>query len=91
MAQNFKENFGKGETVIEKLGAEIESLSTDQEALRIVKTKPKAIKRSRHRAATALAASNQVFNHAVLELQGLSFLPRFRPEEFMIKKILGMV
>ena len=88
--RNTHELFGKNESTIEKLGNEIEALTTDQELLHVVKTKPKAIKRSKQRNAVALAASSQVFNLAVMHLQGLGFLPPDMPHELLIKKILNL-
>ncbi|MEK7530650.1 MAG: hypothetical protein AAB573_02185 [Patescibacteria group bacterium] len=58
------------------------------EAIRTVKGKAAKTKRSRQRAAAALAASNAMFSAAVLELQGLGFLPREDPHEFLITKLL---
>lgn len=73
---------------LEKQSKDLESAPRDQEAVQTAVRKPRQIKRGKQRAAVALAASNIVFNVAVLQLQGLHFLHIDNPHQFLIKKLL---
>lgn len=85
----FFERSNAEKSTLEKLGGEIESLTTDKEVQQMVRRLPAKIKRGKQRAALALAASNTVFQRAVDELQGLGILHYDSPTyEFLIRKIL---
>jgi hypothetical protein len=73
---------------LEKASKDLEAVSVNQEAIQTAIKKPRQIKRGKQRAAVALAASNVVFNVAVLQLQGLHFLKIDYPHQFLIKKLL---